>query len=575
MGLLGDYVRHKEDEARDKKLTQMQAMSAVLQSPSAPAEQKNAAWDFIFKTGGIKGPERQFFEHLAKPIMQGIGKLGQVAHVPGANKMEASASMMGKQKPQDPTQGGANGGAPNPMQHPFMSDEEVEKQREKIDTMKAQAAEQLRVQMGMSRIKQIQQLPGKTDSSPNGVSEADRQSMILSTYRNMVNLPEESPRGKEITNVELPPGMKDAFGNDSDPKKAYKIDDGKYYPEAPPPKADKPESTPAEVKRREYNLKQLHPDWDDTKIKTEAAKADEKALETKDTHAATVEKTAEKRLGKIAEVLGSEGAQSLSKKMQAYVPLDPSKPGSGKSIANPSGDHAVDAGAMDYIFHGKIQSMGLGKDNKGFKMAAMGRAYEVLADAGLDFSDLPAVQANVKGGTQAVAANFKMGASVQQFEETLKRNADIAKQLSKDYPRYDSKFANRVLNAWKGDIKGDPEATNLAGQLHGLAREWGKIMSGSTGAAGVPMSEAAATDLIFKNLSDGTLNSLIDNVIIPDANSRRDAIQSVHQRLIGDLRKAASGEEVKLGSYGANASSGASRATPKVKVWNDKGQKFE
>ena len=48
---------------------------------------------------------------------------------------------------------------------------------------------------------------------------------------------------EEIKNVpgdKLPPGTKDAFGNDADPKSAYtRGKDGKLYPEAPPPKADK------------------------------------------------------------------------------------------------------------------------------------------------------------------------------------------------------------------------------------------------------------------------------------------------------------------------------------------------
>lgn len=232
---------------------------------------------------------------------------------------------------------------------------------------------------------------------------------------------------------------------------------------------------------------------------------------------------------------GGGGGVASPATTQPYVP-------GGKSIQNPTSDSTIDTMAWEYINTGKIPFTGMSAGKGANKReAAVGRAGELLADLSLTPADLPALRGKIKGDTGALAKITTTGSMIGQFEGTLTRNAELAKQLSKNYPRFDSRLLNRVTNAWKQKIAGDPEANNLAAQLHGLAREWGKIMQGSTGTAGVAITEARADDEIFKALGDGALNSLIDNVIVPDAKNRRAAIDETKAALFKDLRGTAQG----------------------------------
>ena len=206
----------------------------------------------------------------------------------------------------------------------------------------------------------------------------------------------------------------------------------------------------------------------------------------------------------------------------------------------------------------------------------LGRAGELLADAGLTPADLPAIRGKIKGDTSALAKVSTMGAMVKQFEGTLSRNMETAKKLSEAWDRHDLRFLNRIEAAYKTGV-GDSEALNLAAQLHGIAREWGKIMSGSTSAAGVQVSEANATDEFFnKGISNGQLLSFMENVIVPDIRNRTAAIDEEKSNLVQSIR-GAMGDMASPGSATkAQPANGVpARGDKKKKVWNEKDQKFE
>ncbi len=81
-------------------------------------------------------------------------------------------------------------------------------------------------------------------------------------------------------------------------------------------------------------------------------------------------------------------------------------------------------------------------------------------------------------------------------------------------------------------------------------------MAGSVGAAGVPMSEAAATDQILKALGNNSLDSLITNVIKPDAANRSTAVLEQRQKLMQGLREAVTKPGVTLGDGGSAGDGG-------------------
>ena len=240
----------------------------------------------------------------------------------------------------------------------------------------------------------------------------------------------------------------------------------------------------------------------------------------------------------------SAGTSVAEQVKKAYTP-------GGKSIANPTGNETVDVGAWDYLFTGHIPFTGFSggaKDKANARELMVGRASELLADAGLTPKDIPAVRAKVKGDSAAFSKISSMGASVRQFEGTLEANMATAQRLSDAWSRGDIQLVNRVAAAFKTGT-GDSEALNLATQLHGVANEWGKIMAGSTSAAGVPVSEATATNLLFdKGISNGQLKSMMEKVIKPDIANRTGAIQGEQDRLVKSLRDELSlGQESPIG----------------------------
>jgi hypothetical protein len=247
---------------------------------------------------------------------------------------------------------------------------------------------------------------------------------------------------------------------------------------------------------------------------------------------------AQERLKKLKDQIIGEGAETISAMADKY------KPG-GKSVANPQGSDTIEGLAWQWLTTGHMTYLGMGKSPE--RNRAIARSIEILKDAGLDMQDLEPIRANVKADTGALSKITSYGTQIGQFEGTLTRNADLAKRISKDFPRFDSKLANEVYEAFKVEGAGDAQANNLAAQLHGLADEWGKLLAGSTGTAGVAKAQAQATNDILAALGNHSLDSLIENVIKPDAANRSNAVLQQRQKLMQGLRDAVSKPGVTLG----------------------------
>jgi len=271
--------------------------------------------------------------------------------------------------------------------------------------------------------------------------------------------------------------------------------------------------------------------------------ADAKTLEdTKAAHAKEIETLKAQHAKELAEAKAAAKPAVVAKKAGTTVADQVDKkyvPG-GKSIANPTGNLTIDVGAWDYIATAHLPFTGFGsgaaKGQKNARELMLGRAGELLADLGLTPADLPAIRGKIKADTGALGRVTSMGALIQQFEGTLDRNMQVAQKLSDAWQRSDLQFVNRISGAFKTGT-GDSEALNLAAQLHGVAREWGKIMQGSVSAAGVQVSEANATDLLFsKGISNGQLASFMQSVVIPDIKNRTSAIEGEKAQLVASLR---------------------------------------
>ena len=270
---------------------------------------------------------------------------------------------------------------------------------------------------------------------------------------------------------------------------------------------------------------------------------------------------AEERLKKLRGAIGPN-ANSVIAMADKYTP-------GGKSVANPQGSGTIEGLAWEWVTTGHIPYLGMGQNPD--RERAIARGLEIMKDGGLEVNNLPAIRANVKADTSALAKITSYGTQIGQFEGTLTRNAELAQRLSAGFPRFDARFANQVYQAFEGKAVGNSAAVNYAAQLHGLANEWGKLMAGSVGAAGVPMSEAAATDQILKALGNNSLDSLITDVIKPDAANRSTAVLEQRQKLMQGLREAVTKPGVTLGEAApqgtAEPSSGKPNTAPSGKPY--------
>lgn len=200
--------------------------------------------------------------------------------------------------------------------------------------------------------------------------------------------------------------------------------------------------------------------------------------------------------------------------------------GNGKSL---------DSNAWDFISTARIDAKGLGKDAVKDKDKIMDRMDKIMDQYNLSSGDVAVIRAGTKADNQTLAKLNTTAQQVSGFEGTLNRNLDTLLKLDKSNPRYDAQLANRVVQAFRTG-KGDPEALNMAAQMHGVSREWAKIMAGNMSASGVPISEARdSDDILSRNMSSGQMKSLIENVIRPDAANRsaenKSQLDNVRKRL--------------------------------------------
>jgi hypothetical protein len=535
MGLITELIGQEFASKRQEKQLQIEALSHVMQSSMNPEKKSEYAKEALKKIG-LKGQNHEMFANL----------LSKTAHA------DAKGQAKGKQ-----------GAASDKPMFPSQSEELEAKKREseaenqkKIDLQEAtfkqtQAHNKSLYESNRSfyqdQLKQVDNLPLPEEKKQERVMEISRALGELDrVYHGLPAAEPKQPTAatEDIKNIKgsAMKGQKDAFGNDTDPEGVYtKGKDGKFYPEAPAPKAEappKPEPLSQEVRDQRAYYKSTGMD---------DATAEKMALKERHHELATKEKGAEIRVINAAENVANNKPMPEGH----YTP-------NGPSVANPTGNMTIDVGAWDYIATGHLPFTGFsgggkGKANAREKMLA--RAGELLSDLGLSPADLPAVRGSVKADMGALSKVTSMGALIGQFETTLEKNMKVAADLSDKFKRGDVRAYNRVISAFKTG-KGDPEALNLAAQLHGVAREWGKIMQGSVSASGVQVSEANAADEFFgKGMSNGQLQSFFQNVIMPDIKNRSEAIQDQKDHLVGNLRKVV--QDVKGGGGAAHFSEGS------------------
>lgn len=200
------------------------------------------------------------------------------------------------------------------------------------------------------------------------------------------------------------------------------------------------------------------------------------------------------------------------------------------------GAPTLDLDAWDYMLDKRLNVRGLGKDIQPRVDRIKHTADQIMRDWDMTAAEIQERRAALTSNKSALTKLTTQGTLIKTFEDTLLKNADLAKQLSKNYDRYDLPFANKILNTFKTGT-GDTEAKNLAGQLHTMATEWAKVMAGSVSASGVPITSAKqAEDQISDAITKGQLDSFVENVIKPDAHNRTAAFDAEQRVLLNKIR---------------------------------------
>lgn len=421
---------------------------------------------------------------------------------------------------------------------------DLEFNQQNFEQQQKQSDEQLKTALA-----KIEELPVSTDEKQRMAQEATAKRYSFSLGPKRIN----SIPGSALA------GRTDRYGNPTDPKLDYTDDGGVLTPQEPkgahapsvaqekyknaiaayaqkhnlsvenmtPAQIQEATSTGSELKGMLGNLAEAQ-----TIIDNPASYTPSQVQAAKDFK----RNEASKAQGvNIRNEIGAETVRE-SKELKA---LSGEGPQGAEAIAirkKAAEDTSLDLEAWDYLATGNLRVRGLGRSSGARVAQIQMRAKQIREEMGLAPAEVIAMRADLKGNTAALAKITQTGAQIEQFEGTLQRNLDVASRLSAAYKRSDIPFVNRIVGAFKTG-KGDSEALNLAAQLHGVSREWAKIMAGSTSAAGVPISEAAQADeLMSAAMSKGQLDSLFKDVIQVDARNRTAAINATRSGLLDRIK---------------------------------------
>jgi len=141
-----------------------------------------------------------------------------------------------------------------------------------------------------------------------------------------------------------------------------------------------------------------------------------------------------------------------------------------------------------------------GKWRKAEKDAILNAEQTIANNLGLTPSEMALTVATNKTQFVAIAKTItqqsELQANVSQFEETAKNNLATATIYSNQIDRNGSPLINSWLQG-AGKLAGDPKLQAFDVAIKTFASEYAKVMSGSTGSGGTPIStQAEALDMI-------------------------------------------------------------------------------
>ena len=197
---------------------------------------------------------------------------------------------------------------------------------------------------------------------------------------------------------------------------------------------------------------------------------------------------------------------------------------------------AMDAMAWKYIDTGAVPyRKGKGGANDP-NTEVISRAAEIARSLHMTMQELAAQPAAFKAAAQALAQNTKNISTIEPYNDMVKKNGEVLKQLSAQAVGSGSPWANKTLNWLKTHPSSDPAQTKMLGQMTLFQTEVARITQGSPSLMGV-LSDSARSEIqhvINGDMSPETIGQMVD-LLSQDGDRRVQSLYDQQTKLQGKL----------------------------------------
>ena len=163
---------------------------------------------------------------------------------------------------------------------------------------------------------------------------------------------------------------------------------------------------------------------------------------------------------------------------------------------------------------------------------------KIAADAKANNDEPGAIAAraaSLKANGQALDALTKQQNMVGSYEQTARKNIDLAEQELGKLELSGMPIVNKALNAWRQGISGDPTTAGFVNALTAARTEYAKVLSGATGSTGVTdAGRREAEELFNKNMNPDALRQAF-NIARQEMANRMSSFEDQRKSLVGHL----------------------------------------
>lgn len=197
---------------------------------------------------------------------------------------------------------------------------------------------------------------------------------------------------------------------------------------------------------------------------------------------------------------------------------------------------ALTNATFDYLFNKTLPPVGRGGQGQAQRTAIMNNAADVAKALNMSPSDFATRAGQQKALQGSLNAYQKRADAMEGQEQSFLRNLSYAQSISDQIERSGSPALNKWILGGRENL-GDPEVVKLQNALTPVASDYARIMSGSTGAGGTPVStQQEALEMLRKELSQKQFNAAAD-VLRNDISNQRlgvaDQMKVIQDRMRG------------------------------------------